>query len=302
MSVQSPDRRGPSARAINLWIAFLCLIWGSTWFVIKVGLRDIPPFTGAALRFVVAAIAMSIAAHFFRRREGGVVPPWWLSLSMGTLNLAVSYGIVYWCEGFLPSGLVSLLWAVFPLMMALGGHFYLKSETLVGRQWIGFVVALVGVGLLFATDVKQFGAGSIPAALVLMLSPFVCAISTLVVKRYGEDVSSVLLNRNALYVAAPLMVVFALTQEDPGAVRWTAPAVASVLYLSIIGTVLTFGLYFWLMRYAPANKLSLIAYFTPAIALGFGWLLGGEPVGRHTLLGAAAILGGVFLVKQPRSA
>jgi len=292
----NPSTRPLSALTTSLFIGLLCLIWGSTWVVIKGGLDDLPPFTSAGIRFVVAFLVMAGVAHLLHRREGGVRPPAWMNAVMGVLNFGVTYGIVYWTETILPSGLVCVLWAVFPMMMAFSGHFWLPGERLRPLNWAGFVLGFAGVVVLFFTDVERFGAGAIPAALILLLSPAVCVVSNTLVKRYGKDVSSVLLNRNGMFIGAVLLLGLAGITERGAALRWTGFALFSIGYLSVLGTVVTFGIYFWLLRYSPAHHLSLIAYVTPVVALFLGWIFRGEAIGLDTLAGTGLILVGVYLV------
>lgn len=283
-------------RAVVLWlIALLCLIWGSTWIVIAGGLRDLPPFTSAAARFLVAALAMTAIAPAIARQEGGTRAPWRLSLVLGALNFGASYAIVYWTETQLPSGIVSVLWAVFPMLMAASSSRFLTGEALSARQWLGFAIGFAGVGLLFWTDLRDFGPHGIPAALVLLLSPAVSCVGTIVMKRNGKGVSSALVNRDAMWIGAVILVVLALALERDAEPVWTARAVGSVAYLALVGTVLTFTLYFWLLRHTEAWRMSTIAYVTPAIALLLGTLVGDEPFTGWTLAGSLTILVGVVL-------
>ena len=286
----------PSAARVRLLLAVLCLIWGSTWIVIKSGLRDLPPFTSAGIRFVIAALIMVAVAALLSRVEGGGRPPAWLWLVQGTTNFAIAFGIVYHAETVLPSGLVSLLWGVFPLLQALAGHLFLKGERLRSDQWLGFGAAFTGLALLFWTDLGKFGTEGVPTALLLLLSPISATVGTTLIKRYGGGVSSTLMNRNGLFVGAGLLLAAAFVFERDAQVSWTAPAIGSIAYLAVVGTVVTFTLYFWLLRYAPAHRLGLIAFVTPAIALFLGWALMGEPITAFTLAGAALILAGVILV------
>lgn len=287
---------GPAPWLINTVIAVLALIWGSTYFVIRAGLEDLPPFTGAGVRFAVACLVMAVVAHFLGRREGGRAPSPSLSVAMGVCNFSVNYGIVYWSETILPSGLVSVLWAIFPMLVAICAHFFLPGERLGTRQWSGFAVGFAGIVLLFSTDLRAIGPAAIPAGLVLLLSPAISAVGQTWVKRTGKDVSSLLLNRNGMVVGAVLLLAAAFLFERDAPVRWTAQAMGSVAYLALVGTVVTFGLYFWALRHAPAYRMSVIAYLTPALALTVGAVLGSEPVHLHTLGGVALILGGVALV------
>lgn len=296
----SSNQTSPSPLVVRALIAVLCLIWGSTWLVIKGGLRDLPPFTSAGVRFAVAAVIMIGVVAMLGRREGGEKPPVWLWVVQGTTSFALSYGIVYYTETILPSGLVSLLFGVYPMLQALAGHFFLDGEHLRPYQWIGFGVGLLGLILLFRTDLKSFGPEGIPTGLILMLSPIAVVIGTTLVKRFGGGVNSTLLNRNGMFFGAALLLGMAFALERDAAITWTPAAIASVLYLSIMGTVVTFSLFFWLLRSAPAHKMALIAYVTPAIALFLGWAFDGEPVTVWTLSGAACVLSGVLLVVHRR--
>jgi drug/metabolite transporter (DMT)-like permease len=296
-----PEQR-PSALVTNGSIAVMCLVWGSTWLVIREGLDDVPPFTSAAVRFLLAGVAMGVLYAFVGAKEGGKAPATWLWVVLGLTNFAASYGIVYRTETILPSGLVALLWGVFPMLMALASHFFLPGEKLRSAQWLGFVFGFLGLALLFITDLRKFGPEGVPAALFLFLSPVVSAIGNILVKKYGEKTNSMAMNRNGMLLGGVVLGVVALATERSADAHWTRGAMFSVAYLAFLGTVLTFGLYFWLLRYVDAHKLSLIAYVTPAIALTLGPLVRGEPVTRNTIAGAACILCGVVLVVRRRHA
>jgi drug/metabolite transporter (DMT)-like permease len=296
-SARMPDSTPTPRLPIETFlIALMCLIWGSTWFVIQRGLADLPPFTSAGARFVVAAIAMTAVAQALQRRESGRRPPPWLSLVVGICNFGLAYGIVYRSETRLPSGLTSVLWSIFSMLMALAGHLYLPGERLRARQWSGFATGFIGVTLLFLTDIKEIGTDAIPAALIMCGSPLAAAIGTTVVKRHGSGVSSVLLNRNAMWIGAGLLCGTAGLVEHDARVVWNPSSVGSVIYLALVGTTLAFGIYFWLLRRMPAHELSLISYVTPAIALLLGTLVGKESFTLFTAAGSGLILAGVWLV------
>jgi drug/metabolite transporter (DMT)-like permease len=239
---------------------------------------------------VLAAAVFAALAPMLARREGGARPPAWLSASLGSLSFAAAYGILYWGETIIPSGLASVLWAVFPMMMAVSGHLFLPGERLRARQGLGFGLGFVGILLLFATDLGDLGPGTRAVGALYLLSPLCSTVGNTLAKRFGERTSSVLLNRAA-----------ALGLEREAELVLTGRAVLCIVYLALVGTVLTFGLYFWLLRYAPANLLSLIAYVIPVLALALGWAVGGEPIGAHTLGGTALVLLGVALVVRARA-
>lgn len=283
-------------------MTLMCLVWGSTWFVVREGLQDMEPLGSAGLRFALAWLIMLPLAGMIARREGGEKPTLALVLAMAVGNFAVSYGIVYWAEQTLPSGLAAVLWGIYPIQTALIGHVYLPESRIVGLQWLGLVVGFFGVTLLFLTDVVSVGGDATLRGAVLLLSPTVSAFATAYVKKHGAGVSSALLNRWALFVGACMLLLAALSIEGGLEVPTEPRAVASVVYLALMGTVLTFTLYFWVLRTSSVVSLSLIAYVTPAIALVVGAGLGEERVTGWTIGGLALILLGCGLVlKKPRA-
>lgn len=289
--------KGLSGWRFALLFALLCAIWSSTWLVIKDGLTTLPPFSGAAMRFSVAAFVFTLIAPALSRREGGSAPGKGLSLVMGLLNFGLSYGVVYWGEQVLPSGLSSVLWATFPLLVALLGHFTLPDERLRAAQWLGFVVAFGGVALLFIEDLSALGSDATFVGAIFLLSPLSAALAQVVIKRYGAEVSSVLLNRNGMCIGAIALWAVALPQESLAAIVWTTRGVASILYLAIFGTVLTFGLYYWLLRRASSSAMSLIAYIIPVVAVLLGAWFGGETLTPTLAASAALVLSGLGLAR-----
>jgi len=291
----------PTPLKVLLLTAVLCLIWGSTWVVIQKGLADLPPFGSVALRFTLASVIMSGLAAGFAEREGGARPSLALSLVLGGLNFGMSFGLVYWTETKLPSGLVSVLWAVFPMVQAIVGHWFLPGERIGPAQGFGFALGFLGVVALFATDLSDLGPGAVPAGALYLLSPLASAIGTTYVKKHGAGTSSLQLNRNAMWVATAILWTLALLFEREAHFAWSARALSTIVYLALFGSVTAFGLYFWLLRHVPANRMAVIAYVTPAIALSFGAAFGDEHVGGWTVVGLAAILTGVFLVHRGRA-
>jgi len=281
---------------VTAGILVLCLIWGSTWLVIREGLADLPPLTSCAVRFVVAGAVMILIAPRIARAEGGEAPNRRLVLVYGLLTLAIPYGVIYQVETVLPSGLVSVLWSVYPLILAGCAHVSLPEERLAPRQWLGLLVGLLGVALLFLTEVVSVGPAALPAAFLLLVSPTVSAVGNILIKRDAGRTSSALLNRDGTMLGALCVLGLALVLEHDAESRWSPAALASVLYLALVGSVLAFSIYFWLLRFAPATRMSLLVYGIPLVAITLGVTLGEESVGANTWLGMAAILSGVFLV------
>jgi drug/metabolite transporter (DMT)-like permease len=175
----------------------LCLVWSSTWWVIRICLEEQPPLSSAAVRFVIAGLAMAVVTPYLRKRENAPPPPPWLWIVCGITNFGAGYGILYCAETVVPSGIAAVLWAIFPLLMA-GSAVCFLGERLRGRQWLGFAVSFAGIVSVFGSDLGGIEPGNIRFAWLLLLSPVIAAIGTTLVKKYGSQTSSVVLNRNGM--------------------------------------------------------------------------------------------------------
>jgi len=290
----------PPVRAASL--ATLVAIWGTTWAVIRIGLGGIPPLTGVALRFGIAGLLLWGAALAIGLRGARLRAPPWLWTAQGLLTFGVSYGLVYWGEQWVPTGLTAVLFATFPLWVAVLAHFALPGERMRPVGVLGLLLALGGVALLFAQDLEALGGPRVAAAsTVLLLAPLSSAIAQIVVKRWGRDVHPVTLNAGSMLLASGVMGTLALLFERHRAVRFDAASVGSLLYLAILGTCVTFSLYFWLLRHMTATGLSLTAYAIPVVAVVVGAVVFDEPVTLPLLLGGLLVVAGTALAAVRRS-
>lgn len=292
-----PPRRGrPGPTVLVTSFLVLTLVWGTTWAVIRIGLRGIPPFTGIALRFLLAAgillaISPLLGVRFGEsRREVG------LWLVNGLFSFCLSYGVVYWSEQWVPSGLASVLFATFPLFVAVLAHVALPAERMSGRSVVGTLLGFGGIALIFSEDFVLLGGPHVArAAALFLVSPFVSAVAAVAVKRWGSGVHPVSISAVPMALASIVMGIVALTTESGREIRFDAISVAALLYLALMGSALTFTLYYWLMKHLPATRLSLIAYTTPIVAVAVGAAFMGETVTMRVLAGSALVLGGVAL-------
>lgn len=270
------------------------LVWGTTWAAIRIGLGGVPPFTGAAVRFAVSAALLFAAHPLFRLRLDTRPVARRLWLVNGLLIFFVSYGTVYLSEQSLPSGLAAILFATFPLMVAALAHFLLPGESASASTWLGVTLGLAGVTLIYSEDLAALGGTRARiAATWFLLSPLATAIANVLAKRWARDVHPISLTAVPMAIGAACLGAAAAFLERDLPVRWDAPSILSVAYLALFGSVLTFGLYFWLLARLPATKVALVAYGTPVVAVLVGTLFLGEPFTARIGAGALTVLAGV---------
>jgi len=272
----------------------MTLVWGSTWAAIRIGLRDIPPFAGVAMRFAVAAVVLLVLARVLgvglgkSRRE---VALWWVN---GILIFVVTYGLVYWAEQRVPSGLTAVLFATFPLFVALLAQVVLPAERFTLRSAVGVVLGFVGVAVIFSEDLGAIAApGAAFAAAVLLFGPFAAAVANVAVKRWGQGIHPISLTAMPMLISAVVMGVVSLVVERGRPVVLTPLAVGTVLYLAVFGSAFTFYCYFWLMERMPATKVALTNYVSPVVAVLIGSLLLGEELTLRVVAGGLLVVAGV---------
>ncbi|MCA8977020.1 MAG: EamA family transporter [Planctomycetes bacterium] len=291
----------PSRLYASLAIALLCLVWGSTWYGIRVCiyLEQQPPLTSAAVRFLIAALAMAAVTPVLRRHENAPPPKAWLWVTAGLTNFSGCYGILYVTERVVPSGPAAVLWGIFPLLMATSGMLFL-GERLRPRQIVGTLLAFAGIVTVFGGNLGDLDSGNLGYSLLLLTSPIVSTIGTTLVKRFGSGSSSLLLNRNGMLLGSAVLAALAFSFERPTDMTWTVRGVLALGYLALLGTTMTFGIYFWLLRTTPASRLSLITYVTPVIAMLLGSATGDGVMDGFAWGGTALVVSGIVLVVTRR--
>lgn len=284
---------------IPLLYALVCLIWGSTWVAIKFGLQGVPPFLGAGLRFLIASAILWLLVLL-----GGI--SWRLSRDgrkaaavAGFLGFGFCYGAVYWSETRVSSGLVAVLHALVPLVVAVLTAFVVKTETLGARKLAGIALGTAGVAALFWPE-KGMEAVNLPGLLAALAAGIGAGFNLTAQSVWSKKDDARALNAWAMGIGAVLLLGVSLAVEDGSAVTWTRANVAALLYLATLGSVVAFLSYYRLIRALPATQVSLITLIFPAVAFVLGWLVLGERVGPVGGAGIAAIMLGVGLALRPK--
>jgi drug/metabolite transporter (DMT)-like permease len=281
-----------------VWILYsgCVLVWSSTWVVIAVGLDGVPPFLGAGIRFALAGVGVLAAARLTRRslRTDRV-----LSATVGVLPFATTYGLIYWAEQYVPSGLTAVLFGVLPLYMALLAAVLLPDEPLRPRLLAGVGVAIAGLVLAFGQSLHLGGEHAALAATAIVLSPLASAVGNVSIKRRGAAVDPLAMNGWAMLTGGVLLLAVSALSEDWGAAAWSADSVFSVLYLAGFGTGFTFVTLTVLIRELPAVTTSFIALIIPFGALALGALVRGEAITGLAVAGALLVAAGIAVAQLP---
>jgi drug/metabolite transporter (DMT)-like permease len=276
--------------------AFLCFCWGTTWLAIKLTLDGIAPILGVALRFSLAAVIMTVIALWRRQRFPRSLADHGRLMLVGSMTFSLGYILVYIGEQYISSGLTSILFATFPLFVAIFAHFWISGERINRFKMSGVLIGICGVVVLFYRDIHRPDQSALGIVLVVA-SAFIAALSNVYSKRVLQRMSLIAFNTLALIYGCGLTWFFWLFTEE--GFRDGDALVTSLLatvYLSILGTVLPFLGMFWLLTRMDTTRLSMITLITPVLALVLGWLLMDEQISATIFIAAILILAGVVLV------
>ena len=221
---------------VALLFTLICLIWGSTWLAIKVGLDGVPPFLGAGLRFVLAAALVGIVLAARRQRPVLTRDERTCVWSLGFLVFWINYGAVYWAEQRISSGLAATLFSTMPLMTALLTRYWSRSEALNASKVAGILIGVAGTALLFWPD-ERLGAQQVLGMLATLVACLCASFNLVTMKQYGRHADPLVLNFFGMGIGAACLLLTSAVLE-PWSVAWTPSNVGALVYLAVFGSVL----------------------------------------------------------------
>ncbi len=283
---------------IRIWLGLLTisLVWGSTWLAIKIGLESVPPFIGVGLRFLAASLILFVIV---RVREIAI-PFTTESMRLYATLVVFSYGIpfalVYWAEQHLPSSLGSILFAAFPFWVAIFSHLFLPTEKLTVFKLAGVVLGFTGLLIIFSGDV-HWSSGTLPfmAMTAVVVSTIMQALSTVIVRKYGHNANPFAMNCAGMFFAGSLLLLFGLVTESFSSIVWDEKSIGPILYLAVIGSIVAFVTYYWLLKRIEAVYLSLTTFVNPIVAVILGAIILDETLAPKVFFGASFVLLGIVV-------
>ncbi|MGH3082527.1 MAG: EamA family transporter [Gaiellaceae bacterium] len=285
---------------VRIWaaLATIYVVWGSTFLAIAVAVRDLPPFLSMALRHLVAG-ALLFAWVWYRR--GGHLQlgrrEWGAAFIFGGALFLVGHGGLAWAQQDVPSGVAALLVGTIPLWFAILARVAF-GERLGRRALVGLVLGFAGLALLVDPSGEE-GAKPI-GVLVIAFSAFAWAAGSLWSRRLPLPQDTLLAAAMGMLAGGALLAVVSGLGGELDNARFTADALSAIGYMVVVGSLIGFSAYVWLLKVAPASTVSTYAYVNPVIAVILGWAFNDEVITGRTVLAGAAIVVGVALMVSRR--
>ena len=289
----------PATWKTLLAFAIIYFVWGSTFLAIRVGVHEVPPFLLAAMRFIVAGVVLY--GWMIARGEPSPTPRQWASASLLAILIFVcDYGLLFWAEQRVPSGVAAVMLATIPVFMALSEILFLRTQKLTARLALALLIGLAGVAVLVG---RSLNIGEAPidtaGALALIFAAMSWSIASALTRKLSLP-SSKVMSSGAQMLAGG--VLLGLTSAALGEFRNFRPSAVSgvawvsLLYLIVAGSIIGFTAYVWLLHHESPTKVGTYAYVNPVVAVLVGYFLGGEPLGLRTILGTIFVLCSVVVI------
>jgi drug/metabolite transporter (DMT)-like permease len=272
--------------------AGVVLIWSTTPLAIKWSSQGSGFLFGVSSRMTFGALLCVLLMLVLRRQ----LPRHKRALQtyiIAGLGLYTAMLSVYWGAQYIPSGLVSVIFGLSPLVTGLLAGQWLNNERFGIQQFLGSIAGILGLAVIFNNSLDH-AAIAIQGIVAVLISVCLHSLSAVLVKRSGYDIPALALTTGGLVCATPLYLLTWVIVD--GAVLppvISVKAGLSIVYLSIFGSVIGFVLYFYLLKRVQAGRVALVTLITPVIALFIGQTINDEPITGQIIIGAALILSGL---------
>jgi drug/metabolite transporter (DMT)-like permease len=289
---------------ILLAFAIIYFVWGTTYLAIRVGVHEVPPFLLAAIRFLIAGGVLY--GWMIAQGEHSPSARQWMSVSaIAFLIFVLDYGLLFWAEEKVPSGIAAVMMATIPVFMALSEIIFLRTQKPTVRLTLALLIGVGGVAVLMSRSLNLGGAPiDKTGALALIVASISWSLASVLTRKLTLPPSKVMSSGAQMLAGG---VFLALTAAALGEFRSFHPSTVSrgawfaLLYLIVAGSIIGYTAYVWLLHYESPTKVGTYAYVNPVVAVLVGYFLGGETLGLRTILGTLFVLTSVVVITSTRA-
>lgn len=293
------DTNRPATWKVLLAFSIIYFVWGSTFLAIRVGVREVPPFLLAGMRFVLAGVVL----YAWMRTRGTASPTrreWTAASLLAVLIFVLDYGLLFWAERRVPSGIAAVMMATIPVFMVLAEILLLGTQRLTAKLAFALALGIGGVAVLVS---RSLSLGEVPidaeGAIALVVAAISWSLGSALTRKLPLPASKPMSSAAQMLCGGVLLTLLAgglgefhgLHLETVSRGAWIALA-----YLVVAGSIVAFTAYVWLIHHESPTKVGTYAYVNPVVAVAVGYFFGGEAVGPRTLLGTLLVLVSVIVI------
>jgi drug/metabolite transporter (DMT)-like permease len=287
-----------------LAFAIIYFVWGSTFLAIRIGVHEVPPLILAAIRFSTAGLVLYLWM-LARGERSPSLREWRSAALLGTVIFVFDYGLLFWAELRVPSGIAAVMLATIPAFMALSEIFFLRTQRLTFRLVLALLIGIGGVAVLMNHSLNLGGAAIDKlGAMALIFAAISWSVASALSRKVPLPKSKVMSSGVQMLAGGVFLAIAAgafgeYRNFHPAAV--SRGAWLSLAYLIVAGSIIGFTAYVWLIHHESPTKVGTYAYVNPIVAVLVGYFLGGEALSMRTILGSVFILISVVVITTTRA-
>ena len=280
-------------------LSAICLIWGTTYLVLRIAVLHFPPFLFVTIRQLIAGsllvgfmllsgkAAWPDRAHLVRQAVAG-----FFMITLGN-------GLVAWAEVVIPSGVAAILCSLMPMVVILINLGVNKDERPTVAIVTGVLLGLGGIMMIFGEHLVEFAKIEYQLGiLVIFIAVLSWAGGSVWLKRRGNDGNAFLNAGLQMFFGGIWLIPGALIFDDLGSVTWSAEAFYSMIYLVLIGSIVAYACYSYVLRKLPMTIVSLYAYVNPIVAVILGWIVLSEKLNLRIGIAILVTVAGIYIVNR----
>jgi putative membrane protein PagO len=279
---------------VTIGYIVICLIWGSTWMAIRIGLESMPPVLAAGLRFLLASVFVILIMRFLDIRIQKDKDSLKIYFLMCIFSYVLPFAFVYWGEKYVNSGLASILFASFPLFVVVFSRIAMPLEKIDKYSLVGIILGFIGIIIIFSNDLFTGMNLNLYGMIAIVTSSLMQSGIAVLIKKHGKHLNPLAMNFLPIFFAGIILTVYGWTFEDTRIINFDSKAILSIAFLAMFGTVIAFTTYYWLLKRMSVVILSISSFITPIIAVILGWIFLNEKLNDRTFLGSLMVLIGIL--------
>jgi len=282
-------------------LAVVCVLWGTTYFAIRVGVKYFPPLLFSGIRQIIAAIILLLITVITAKKFDWTAKNLIKQLVIGFLLICMGNGLVGWAEVYIPSGLAALIASLIPLNIVIINLITGKGKGVNFNIIAGLVLGLLGMLFIFKDNLKDLGNAGYFKGLMMAITASICwSIGTVLVKKYNSNNDTLYHNTALQFLfGGVLMTVAGIITEDTNKIlnadksSWYALG-----YLVVFGSIIALLCYHYAIKFLPISTVAMYAYINPLIAIILGCAFLNEKFTSYTAIAFALTITGIYLVNN----
>jgi len=282
-----------------LALATICILWGTTYLVLRIGVTQFPPFLFSLIRFLTAGPILLFFVFGIAKMKWPDKQTLWNQAVCGFLMVTMGISIVGWAEVYISSGVAAIICSMMPIWTILINLAINKEDRPNWLISVGLLVGLSGVLLIFREHLGEFSNPNyFYGIIVTFLANMSWAFGSIWIKKKNSNTNPFMGSGLQMLFGGIFLIPFSLAFDDYSAIQWSNEMIYALIYMSLVGSVGAYACYSYAIKKLPMTLASLYAYINPLVAVLLGWVVLNEKFNSLISIAMLVTIGGIYLVNR----